>query len=78
MEFTADASFAAILERTKLGMAIAAIIKIMATTTNSSIREKPTSTRRTVSNFVCFARRTFMGFASFLSKLHSLIKKGKS
>jgi hypothetical protein len=38
---TADASFAAILERSRLGMAIAAMIKMIATTINSSIREKP-------------------------------------
>src|ERR1700733_15167596 len=40
-EPTADASLAAIFERSKFGIAIAAIIKIMATTINSSINEKP-------------------------------------
>src|SRR5947209_6757322 len=40
-EPTADDSFAAILERSKLGMAIALIIKIIATTISNSMREKP-------------------------------------
>jgi hypothetical protein len=38
---TAAAWFAAILERSKLGIAIAAMIKMIATTINSSIKEKP-------------------------------------
>src|SRR5260370_25925081 len=38
---TADDSLAAIFERSKFGMAIAAIIRIMATTISNSIREKP-------------------------------------
>jgi hypothetical protein len=41
MEDTADDSLAEILARIKLGMAIAAMIKMMATTTNSSIKENP-------------------------------------
>ena len=41
IEPTADASLAAIRERSKLGIAMAAMIKIIATTINSSIREKP-------------------------------------
>src|SRR5438445_12563353 len=40
-EPTAEASFAAIFERSKLGMAIAAMIKMIATTIKSSIKEKP-------------------------------------
>src|SRR5277367_2714822 len=40
-EATADASLAAIFERSKFGIAIAAIIKIIATTINNSISEKP-------------------------------------
>src|SRR5450755_4632162 len=40
---TADDSFAAILARSRLGMAMAAMMRIMATTINSSIREKPLS-----------------------------------
>src|SRR5437879_4366572 len=40
-EPTAEASFAAIFERSKLGMAIAAMIKMIATTIKSSINEKP-------------------------------------
>jgi hypothetical protein len=40
-ELTPEASFAAILERMKFGIAIAAMIKIIATTINNSIREKP-------------------------------------
>src|SRR5579863_8142089 len=38
---TADDSFAAILARSRFGMAIAAMIRIIATTINSSIKEKP-------------------------------------
>jgi hypothetical protein len=38
---TADASLAAIFDRSKFGMAIAAMIKIIATTIRSSINEKP-------------------------------------
>src|SRR6266478_5013505 len=45
-EATAEASLAAMRERIRLGMAIAAITKITTTTINSSIREKP----------VCFER----------------------
>src|SRR5882757_2428468 len=40
---TAEASLAAILARSRLGMAMAAMMRIMATTINSSIREKPLS-----------------------------------
>jgi hypothetical protein len=38
---TADASFAAIFDRIKFGIAIAAMIKMIATTINNSISEKP-------------------------------------
>jgi hypothetical protein len=41
MELAADDSLAAILARSKFGIAMAAIIKIIATTINSSMREKP-------------------------------------
>src|ERR1700721_2487448 len=44
---TALASLAAIRARKKLGIAIAARIKIMATTTSSSINEKPPAVRLT-------------------------------
>jgi hypothetical protein len=40
-EPTAEAWFAAIRERSRFGIAIAAMIRIIATTINSSIREKP-------------------------------------
>src|ERR1051325_1933789 len=40
-EPTAEDSFAAILDRSKFGMAMAAMIKMIATTIKSSIREKP-------------------------------------
>src|SRR6516162_4821551 len=40
-EATADDSLAAILERTKIGIAMAAMIRIIATTFSNSIREKP-------------------------------------
>src|SRR5580704_3583074 len=40
-EATADASLAAIFARTKFGIAIAAMIKMMATTINNSINENP-------------------------------------
>jgi hypothetical protein len=39
--FAAAPSFAAMRARRKLGMAIAAMIKMMATTTSSSMRLKP-------------------------------------
>jgi hypothetical protein len=38
---TAEAWFAAIRERRRFGMAIAAIIRMIATTISSSINEKP-------------------------------------
>jgi hypothetical protein len=38
---TADASLAAIFERSRLGMAIAAMIRMIATTIKSSMSEKP-------------------------------------
>src|SRR5580704_5041885 len=38
---TADASLAAIRERSRFGIAIAAIIRMIATTINNSINEKP-------------------------------------
>src|SRR4029077_9358662 len=40
-EATAEASLAAMRERMRLGMAIAAITRITATTINNSIRENP-------------------------------------
>jgi hypothetical protein len=40
-EPTAEASLAAMRARSKFGMAIAAMIKMIATTINSSISEKP-------------------------------------
>jgi hypothetical protein len=40
-EATADASLAAILERIKFGIAMAAMIKMIATTISNSINEKP-------------------------------------
>ena len=40
-EPTAEASLAAILERSKFGIAIAAMIKMIATTMSNSISEKP-------------------------------------
>jgi hypothetical protein len=45
-EATAEASFAAIFERIRFGIAIAAMIKMIATTISNSISEKP----------VCFFR----------------------
>src|SRR5690348_13556218 len=41
IELTAEDSFAAMRARSKLGMAMAAMINMMATTIKSSIREKP-------------------------------------
>jgi hypothetical protein len=38
---TADDSLAAIFERSKFGMAMAAMIRMIATTISNSIREKP-------------------------------------
>src|ERR1700675_2138438 len=43
MEPTADASLAAMRDRSRLGIAMAAIIKMMATTISNSISEKPFS-----------------------------------
>jgi hypothetical protein len=40
-ELTAEASFAAMRDRSRFGMAIAAMIRIIATTIKSSIKEKP-------------------------------------
>jgi hypothetical protein len=40
-EPTADASFAAIRDRRRFGMAMAAMIRMIATTISNSIREKP-------------------------------------
>ena len=40
-ELAAEASLAEIFARTRFGMAIAAMIKIMATTISNSIRENP-------------------------------------
>jgi hypothetical protein len=45
-QLAADASFAAILALSKLGMAIAAMTRMIATTINNSISENP--------RFVCF------------------------
>src|SRR5271170_5777616 len=41
MEPTADASFAAMRDRSRLGIAMAAMIKMIATTISNSISEKP-------------------------------------
>ena len=41
IELTADDSLAAIRARSKLGMAIAAMIRMIATTISNSISEKP-------------------------------------
>jgi hypothetical protein len=41
IDMTAEDSFAAIRARIKLGMAMAAIIRIMATTISNSMSEKP-------------------------------------
>src|SRR3954447_133406 len=41
IELTADDSFAAIRARSRLGIAIAAMIKMIATTISNSIKEKP-------------------------------------
>src|SRR4029077_573082 len=43
IEPTAEASLAAMRERSKFGMAIAAMIKMIATTISNSINEKPLS-----------------------------------
>src|SRR5262252_6614356 len=48
-EPTADASLAAMRERIRLGIAIAAMIKIIATTISNSINEKPFCVL-----FICF------------------------
>jgi len=45
IELTAEASLAAIRARSRLGMAIAAMIKMIATTISNSINEKPSGLR---------------------------------
>ena len=45
-EPTAEASFAAMRERTKLGIAIAATTRMIASTINSSSSEKPLDSRK--------------------------------
>src|SRR5947199_9191897 len=51
-EATAEASFAAILERIRLGIAIAAMIRMIATTISNSINEKPFCLLRILSNLL--------------------------
>jgi hypothetical protein len=59
MEPTADASLAAIRERSRFGMAIAAMIKMIATTINNSIKEKP----------FCFVKtNTSLGFRIIMNQ----------
>src|SRR5438067_3297143 len=50
MEATADDSLAEILERNRLGMAMAAMIRMIATTINNSIRLKPRCFLMTILN----------------------------
>ena len=45
IELTAEASLAAIRARSRLGMAIAAMIRMIATTISNSINEKPSGLR---------------------------------
>jgi hypothetical protein len=49
-ELAADDSFAEILARSRFGMAMAAMIRIIATTISSSIREKPLCSLITLSS----------------------------
>jgi hypothetical protein len=50
---TAEASLAAILDRSKFGIAMAAMIRMMATTISNSINEKPFSLRMSYFPFYC-------------------------
>src|SRR5215469_1377308 len=52
MEETAEDSLAAIRARSKFGMAIAAMIKMIATTISSSMSEKPACLRKVLSSYV--------------------------
>src|SRR6266852_239340 len=68
-EPTADASFAAIFERSRLGMAIAAMIRMIATTIRSSMSEKPFCLFRmeSPSEVYSLSRRTSLTMANPLS-----------
>src|SRR5438132_10200942 len=67
-EPTADDSLAAIFERSKFGMAMAAMIKMIATTISNSIREKP---------FCFFMRLNLLG--SFCVAKHMVLEgKGRA
>src|SRR5208282_1030169 len=62
IEPTAEASLAAMRERSRFGMAMAAMIKMMATTINNSISEKPLFVLFIVLSWrVNFARPTLIG-----------------
>jgi hypothetical protein len=56
IEDTPDASLAAILARIKFGIAMAAMMRMIATTINSSISEKP----------FCFLMNAFLSRASLV------------
>src|SRR6266446_1264025 len=74
MEPTADASLAAIRERSRFGMAIAAMIKMIATTISNSIREKPFCFFKTNTSFLEYRIRGTKFAASHASlegKFHS-------
>src|SRR5579862_5263125 len=63
IEPTAEASLAAIRERSRFGIAIAAMIKIIATTINNSISEKP---------FCCFFILPFPRFSLRQTKTNKI------
>src|SRR5579872_441377 len=77
---TAAASFALILARCKLGIAIAAMIRIMATTISNSINEKPLCLRMPPGPWDCRKLKmhkyaphpTFHSLETLISEPHSL------
>src|SRR5271166_3226638 len=68
IEFTADDSLAEILARSRFGMAMAAMIRIIATTINNSISEKPLDLRIGGPFFAANSRRNFCPLNAHSSK----------
>src|SRR5271168_1759826 len=65
IEPTAEASFADMRERRRFGMAIAAMMRIIATTISNSMREKP----------FCRVRIAFISFLSGPGSVSSFVRR---
>jgi hypothetical protein len=63
MLFTAEDSFAAIFARRRFGIAIAAMMRMIATTIRSSIRENPFASRRLAVRLAEFGSVEFIGIS---------------